>query len=173
MDFQDSNNNAFLAIIGITAFFFLIWLTINVFFLLTQQNTLKLVQPQNRTMPPGQVWLQLIPLFSLVWGFIVVNRIAESIDRELSQSDFSFENESAPEYPFHEPKDRPTRSIGIAYCICFCCTWIPAIGTFIALAGLICCIVYWVEVVKYKKILQQRQWSRPDTQAKSFSTSAY
>jgi len=34
-----------------------------IFFYLTLQNTLKIVSLYNRTMPPGQVWLLLIPLF--------------------------------------------------------------------------------------------------------------
>jgi len=51
------------------------------YFLITQQNTLKAIQQQNRLMRPGEVWLQLIPLFGIVWQFIVVTRISDSIRR--------------------------------------------------------------------------------------------
>ena len=34
-------------------------------------------------MRPGQVWLQLIPLFGQVWQFVVVTRIAGSIQKEI------------------------------------------------------------------------------------------
>ena len=47
-----------------------------IFFLVAQQNTLRVVDVQHRTMLPEQVWLQLIPVFGLVWQFIVVKNIA-------------------------------------------------------------------------------------------------
>ena len=40
-----------------------------ILFLLTQQNTLKTVRVENRMLPSGLVWLQLIPLFGQVWQF--------------------------------------------------------------------------------------------------------
>jgi heme/copper-type cytochrome/quinol oxidase subunit 2 len=84
-----------------------------IFFLLTQQNTLKEIHPQNRTMSPGEVWLQLIPLFNIVWSFIVVSRIAESLKRELaSQASFSFET-SADNSPY-QTEEKPTYQIGMA-----------------------------------------------------------
>jgi hypothetical protein len=43
-----------------------------ILFLIAQQNTLEAIQPQNRKMQPGEMWLQLIPLFNLIWQFIVV-----------------------------------------------------------------------------------------------------
>src|SRR5258705_1620639 len=83
-----------------------------IFFLITQQNTLKAIHPQNRTMPPGQVWLQLIPLFNLAWHFVVVTRISDSIRRQLaSENSLSFDlgdQNFASSYA-----GRPTYDIGI------------------------------------------------------------
>jgi hypothetical protein len=36
-----------------------------------------------RTVCPSQVWLMLIPAFSLVWHFLLVNHIARSLRNEL------------------------------------------------------------------------------------------
>lgn len=41
--------------------FFIVFVVVAILFLLTQHNTLKAIQPQNRAMSPGEVWLQLIP----------------------------------------------------------------------------------------------------------------
>ena len=54
------------------------FVVVGVLFILTQQNTLKLIQPMNRMIRPGQVWLQLIPIFGLLYQFTVVTRIARS-----------------------------------------------------------------------------------------------
>ena len=79
------------SIITIIFFACLLCIVPFILFLLHQQNTLKNVQAHNRTMAPGQVWLQLIPLFGMVWQFIVVTRISESIKRELDSNTFTFE----------------------------------------------------------------------------------
>ena len=62
--------------------FLLVFLAILIFFILTQQWTLQAVSPENRKMPPGNVWLQLIPIFNFYWQFVIVNRISESIGLE-------------------------------------------------------------------------------------------
>lgn len=126
-----------------------------IFFLITQQNTLKAIQPQNRSMSPGEVWLQLIPLFGIVWQFIVVSRISTSIGAELaSRNSFSFEN---PQYAQgYEGGERPTYQIGIAYCVLFCCSIIPILGTLTGIAGIICWIIYWVKLSEYKNLMYSK-----------------
>jgi hypothetical protein len=53
-----------------------------IFFLLTLQNTLLKISTENRKMKPSETWLLLILLFNIVWQFIVVNRIADSLAAE-------------------------------------------------------------------------------------------
>ncbi|HXO77679.1 MAG TPA: hypothetical protein VN824_20640, partial [Puia sp.] len=60
----------------------LAFVTIGVFFILAQYNTLKNISLANREMHPGQVWFQLIPIFNLYWQFVVVTRIADSLLKE-------------------------------------------------------------------------------------------
>lgn len=137
---------------------FILFLIPLVFFLLTQQRTLKLIQPQNRNMAPGQVWLQLIPVFGVIWQFFVVSRIADSIQREMSSgATFSFEDATAA--PVSDDQ-KPTYSIGIAFCILFCTGLIPMLGLLTQLAGIVCWIIYWVKLSDCKKRLEQLQYSR-------------
>lgn len=136
------------------AFVALLFLVPAIFFLITQQNTLKSIQPQNRMMQPGQVWLQVIPLFNFVWQFIVVSRISQSIEKELSSEGlFSFEERG--ETPV-VVEAKPTYGIGIAYCILYCCMMLPLIKGLAVIPLIVCWIVYWVKLAGYKKRIQQR-----------------
>ena len=121
-----------------------IGLGIMIMYLLTLQNTLKEVSVENQKMPPGQVWLTLIPLFGIVWIFIVVNRIADSLAAEFTKRNIT------------DQDARPGYSIGITYCILNCCGIIPFVGALASLGGLVCWIIYWVKMSGYKKLLQSR-----------------
>lgn len=114
-----------------------------IFFLITQMNTIRQIDEENRSIKPGQVWLQLIPFFGLVWQFFVVTRISDSIRRQLYGAPLSTENGSA-----HE---RPTYQIGMAYCVLICLTAVPFISAVASLAGIICWITYWVKLHGYKE----------------------
>jgi len=144
----------------------LVFIVIVALFLLTQQNTLRVLKPENRLMQPGMVWLQLIPLFGQFWQFIVVVRVAKSIRKEIQflQGDSIFG--SADLDLVEKLSKRPTMFVGITYCA------LIVIGTFfnlfltmspdsplivvtllIFLAGVICWIVYWVLLAQSRKIL--------------------
>ena len=65
---------------------FLLAMVPMIFFCLTEQNLLKNIQVKNRALSPGAVWLQLIPVFGLFWQFIVVRRLTQSIQQELTDA---------------------------------------------------------------------------------------
>jgi hypothetical protein len=136
--------------------FFVVFVGIALVFLLTQYNTLRAIQPQNRAMSPGEVWLQLIPLFNLVWQFIVVQRIAESISRELSSNVFSFEERQPLQ--LYQQGSRPTYQIGMAMCVLNVFGFIPLIGSLARIAGLICWIIYWVQLSSYKNQILSKNY---------------
>lgn len=116
-----------------------------IFYLLTLQSTLYEVKDENRKMQPGQVWLTLIPLFGIIWQFIIVNNLADSLKME-----FALRNINVGE-------DRPGIGIGLAYCILLCCSIIPFLGILAGLAGFICWIIYWVKINDFKtKLVQSR-----------------
>lgn len=112
-----------------------------IFYLITLQKTLEAIIPENRKMPPGQVWLLLIPLFNLIWQFIAVNKIAESIKAECER--------------LHVPvnEDKPTYNIGTAKNILGFGGFVPAIGVVLNLAAVVCWIIYWVKVNEYKNLI--------------------
>ena len=139
----------------------LAFVTIGVFFILAQYNTLKNISLANREMHPGQVWFQLIPIFNLYWQFVVVTRIADSLLKEqvfLETMDDSILG--IPDYDAVEAiGNRPTYKIGIAWCSLFLLDiglqWIlPNYAIpqgLIGLSAMICWIVYWVELVKIRR----------------------
>lgn len=137
---------------GVLLVFALFALVPFVLFLLTQHKTVQAIRPENRTIEPGLVWLQLIPLFGIIWQFIVVSRISDSLQREFMswRSEDSILGYTDPE-AFKWTQTKPTYSIGIAYCTLSCCSIIPLLGGLAALAALVCWIVYWVNLADYKR----------------------
>ncbi len=57
-------------------------LVIAIFFLLTLHRALARCAPENRAMQPGLVWLNLIPCFNIVWQFVTVIKVADSLKNE-------------------------------------------------------------------------------------------
>jgi len=114
-----------------------------IFYLVSIQNTLNTISQENRKMQPTQVWLTLIPIFGLVWQFIIVNRVADSLKHE-------FEAKNIKVY-----EERPGYGIGMAYCILFACTIIPFLGFLTSMGGLVCWIIYWIKINDYKMKLKQ------------------
>lgn len=135
-----------------------------IFFLLTQQNTLKIIQPANRLLLPGLVWLQLIPVLGQIWQFFVVSLIAGSIRKEIAfrQADTTlglFDAEAVGSLG-----KKPTLVIGIAYCtLSVTGIFLNLFLTFgadspmlwfvplIALCSMGCWIIYWVQLAAVKK----------------------
>lgn len=127
-----------LILIGVLAVHFFV----NILYILTLSNTLRAISEQNRTMPPSNAWLLLIPIFNLVWSFIVVNNLSESILKESKLRSF----------PLAESK--PANGIGIAMSVLRCTTFVPVLGLLSGPAAFICWIIYWVQINNYKKAIQ-------------------
>ena len=113
-------------------------------------------------MLPGLVWLQLIPLFGQAWQFFVVSRISDSLRKEFDAPI----NDSI--LGISEPalagiSKRPTIVIGITYCI-LTTTGVGMqflkltegqllIAGLFNLAGMVCWIIYWVQLGDCKRKL--------------------
>ena len=104
-----------------------------IFYLLTLQKALNRCSPENRAMQPAMVWLLFIPVFNLVWHFIIVTSVAQSLNAE-------FRKRRIAEEP------APGKSIGLAMCILNCCGIIPLLGLLCWLGALVCWILYWVRI---------------------------
>ena len=125
---------------GVIAILFLLaFLAVVVFFILTQQWTLQAISPENRKMPPGYVWLQLIPVFNFYWQFIIVTRISESIALEYER------------LSIEKKETYPTRAIGMTTWVIYFITFIPVVKSVASLAWIICCIIYWVMMNECRK----------------------
>ncbi len=110
-----------------------------VFFLLNLRNLLRQVSPQNRTMQPDYVWLNLIPLFGYAWMIITVMRVRDSVRAEFKsrgwspQGDFGF-------------------GVGLAFAIL---AIVSGLLTFIPM--LVCWIIYWAKTSELARQLAQTQ----------------
>src|SRR5487761_160361 len=111
-------------------------LVVFILYLITLMNTLNAVSPANRRMTPGLVFLLLIPLFNLVWNFLVVTKIRDSL-----QAEFSARNLSGQGFGY---------GMGLAMCILYIVALLPVINLLAAPAALVCWIIYWVQIAGYK-----------------------
>jgi hypothetical protein len=150
MDYYDSG--AASLIIGIAFIFLLLFLIPFILYLVMLQRTMQMVSPDLRKMTPGQVWLIFIPVFGIVWNFLMVGYIADSVSAELQRRNLPQTEERAGYGP------------GLTMCILNVCGIIPFIGSFIALVGLVFWIVYWVKMSGYKRQLEQSNFFQPPFQ---------
>ena len=98
-----------------------------IFYLLTLQKALNRCSPESRAMNPAMVWLMLIPLFNIVWHFIIVLNMAKSLGAE-------FQKRGIAEDP------QPGQTLGLVMCI----------GNLICgPIGFVCWILYWVKIAGY------------------------
>ena len=126
---------------GVASTFFLVALILGILYLLTLQKAFERCAPENRAMPAGQVWLLLIPLFNLVWNFIVVSNLAKSLGAELRRRGIAAEAE-------------PGKSIGLTMSILACCSLFPVLNLLAGPAGFVVWIIYWVKIAGYSKPLE-------------------
>jgi hypothetical protein len=118
-------------------------LALAIAYILTISNTLKKCAPTSRTMQPGMAWLLLVPLLNLVWNFLVVNAISDTLTNE-------FRLRGVQNF---EPQ--PGKQIGMPMAICGACSLIPILGILASLAYLVLWIMYWVKVSGFSKQLDQ------------------
>ena len=119
-----------------------IFLLPTIFFLLTLHKALSRCDPSSRTMVPGQVWLNLIPIFNLIWPFFVVNAISESLHREFTRRGM-----------VEEPQ--PGRSLGMALAILAVISVVPILGFVTGIGALVCWILYWIKIAGYSEKIAQ------------------
>lgn len=142
-------------IINTILLFMGIFLIPYIFFIRTQYSILQAIQPENRLMNPIEVWLQLIPVFGLIWQFVVVGRIADSIQREYqSHKEVSFLGMGDGELQ-EKIDERVTYTTGFSYCVVLVLSFIPVIGFLIGIAMLVLWITYWRQLIKHRDMIQE------------------
>jgi|GEM_PF-1126736 len=123
---------AFIIILGLVS------LVVCILYLITLQSCFATLPEKHRELSPGLVWLLLVPLFNLVWVFIVVLKLSSSFKNAFAERGVTTEVGSC------------SQGIGLAYCILCCCSVIPLVNFVAAPAGFICWVIYWSQVASLK-----------------------
>ncbi len=141
---------------------FFLFIGILLLYYFAQYNLLRAVNPENRFIPPGYVFLQIIPLFGSIYAFSVNAKIADSVRLEIDNREMLTGNEedllsdiniiSKPILFIEEY--RPTYEAGRTKCILGVCRFIPIIGSLVTFVWFVFLIIYWVKVVKVKNLIQ-------------------
>ena len=160
--------------------FVIVALVVLILFLLTLQRTLAKCSPQNRTMEPGMVWLNLIPCFNIVWQFVTVNRVADSLKNE-------FESRGERR---DETYGRTLGIIGLVLNIISgfigrageaverggnesASMMLSVVGLLVAIPALILFIVYWVKIVGYGRELDEAGYEDDDRPRRKLRDDVY
>ena len=142
MDYSNLSDFAALsAVSGLLLVGLLLFLIPSVFFLLTLQKALTRVAPERRTMNPPMVWLGLIPLFNIVWNFLMVIALSKSLGAELTSRNIPHEAE-------------PGKTIGLVWASLGAACLIPGLGFLLGIPVLILWIIYWVKIAGFSAKLQ-------------------
>ncbi|GMQ92055.1 MAG: hypothetical protein BMS9Abin11_1372 [Gammaproteobacteria bacterium] len=140
-----NENDAIAVIAGVFMIVIVLAMIIAViFFLLSLQKNLNAISESNRTMNPPMVWLNLIPLFNWGWMIYTAIKISESLEKEMTARNISFDA-------------KPAYVLGLTFSIMnatgILWSWIPILGLLIAIGLLVVWIMYWVQISKFTKQL--------------------
>ena len=123
------------------------------FFLLNLQTTLNRVSDRNRAMPAGYVWLNFIPVFNLGWFIYTVTKVRDSVRAEYASRGWRTEGDFGYNVGL---------AAGILAIVSFVIGWVPVLGWGVAVAEIICWIVYWLKTAELKNRLGgQGIWQGP------------
>jgi type II secretory pathway pseudopilin PulG len=122
---------------------FLAVLVVYISFLASLSSALGKCSRISRTMEPGLVWLMLIPLFNLIWQFLVVIALSNSLRNEFRARGVS------------NIEPEPGKSIGIALSICAACGIVPFVNFVAFPVQLILLVVYWSKIAGFSRMLDQ------------------
>lgn len=140
--------------------FLAIGIVVQVFFLMNLRDLLRQVQPANRAMQPNRVWLNFIPLFSLVWMFITIVKVRDSVRAEfqsrnwLAAGDFGFGVGIAS--AILVIAGETVNVLGASAGASDLTAWDGIAGA-MSLAALVCWILYWVKTSTLKAQLTRYQ----------------
>lgn len=131
-----------IAILGAMGAVLLVAFAVQIFFLLTLSRALHRCHPDARVMDPSHVWFNLIPCFNLVWIFITVNRVADSLLNEFDDRNLDGGEDGG-------------RGTGTAYAVMVICSNIPYLGALFGIVAFVLFIVYWVKIAGLSRILAE------------------
>ena len=122
-----------LAIYGVAiAIAFVVWLVITAAVCIMVSNLYKQIPEKHRAMSPGQVWLLLIPCFSIIWNFFVFPGLSKSFKAYFD----SVGNTSVGDC---------NAKIALWYSICVACCIVPCLNYIAGPASLVLLIIFLVK----------------------------
>ncbi|WP_300664926.1 hypothetical protein [Fluviicola sp.] len=114
-----------------------------IYYYKTLIDTMAYIRPQNRTTGVANILFMWIPLFSLVYGFIVYPKICESIKNEYRSHGLAEDGDFG-------------KGLAITMCALSFGAFIPFLNFLTPLAILIVWIILWVKLNGYKEVLMQK-----------------
>jgi hypothetical protein len=127
----------------ITIVLLIVVIVLYVFYLKNLQELMNEVSVHNRQVPPVNVWLMFIPLFNIVYRFILYPKISESLRLEFEERQYPREGDYL-------------KGLGLTLGIMGVVNILPIqiFKTLSALGILIVWIIYWVKTAEYKNQLR-------------------
>jgi hypothetical protein len=116
------------------------------------QKAMEACHPVSRSAEPESVWLTFIPLFGLVWQFVCVVRISDSIAREYHRRGW------------HSDEDRPGRELGIVAGVVICIAVLlrvffpgmhPGFGFLLTLAMCLCMFLHTSRLNSFRERMEK------------------
>lgn len=105
-------------------------------------DTMSLVRPENRLTGTGNIMLNIIPFFNIVYGFIVYPRICDSIKQEYNKLGLKAEGDFG-------------KGLAITLQALSLTMMIPFINFLTSIGCLVIWIILWVKLDGYKKELEK------------------
>jgi hypothetical protein len=121
-------------------------LVVFILHLVTMSAALNAIPQPLRKIPPGNVWLILVPFFGIVYQFIVIGAVSDSIKAE-------FMRRNVP-----RDEDRPGYNTGLTAAILFVCGIIPWLGIIISLIGIIFLLIHMNRIKAYTRYFEQNPY---------------
>lgn len=128
--------------------FLAIAIALAVFYLITLQKLMEAISIENRKMAPSNVWFMFIPLFNVIWHFIMVSRISGSVRDETIKLNIA--------HRFNQSFYLLGMASMILYVIALILNVflsIPTIGGLFSLTSMAAWIIFWVQAGNYKKLI--------------------
>ena len=113
------------------AIIFALYLLLRILYIYTLYRALQATEQYHST-APGLAWLLLIPVFSLVWQFYILEKLTQGI-----KGKFDANGRECGDAAY---------SIGLACCILGCVNFIPYLNFLALLPYIGVWIVYWVKI---------------------------
>lgn len=133
----------------------IVFIILGITYVSTLANTLATVPAERRHIDPLKAWLLWIPIFNYFWYFYLVKKISEALYAEYTY--LNFPTKTNPSLILGTTVATLLLLNGLFSALQFAGIDFVFLAGVNALAGIVCWIVYWIQISQHKKRLQQLQ----------------